>query len=342
MNRLLDGAMPGANLHRAHAVAPRKQLLASEGCNCPSVALDWNPAGRLLRAQRYAHDVLDDLNSWSVGWTDWNLLLDHEGGPNHLGNVCDAPLLANEDESDVIVQPYYYVLGHFSKFVPPGSQRLGVFDAGIGYYPPASGGRARKSYVQPGFVASLWHCEGSSRQQWTLTPQGQIRLVDALAGESRDPNVDSESEPLCLSETVGDQGGLTLVACSSVNASLWVEVDDTPVGLELSNPRLKGKCLVVADDAEFDGAQLRVGACGTPLAKWQLNGAGELRTALDGRCVTAGWPFFQATAFRTPADETVVVVLNEGDDDVAFTIDEGFGQQLSTSIAAHAIQTYIF
>ena len=229
-----------------------------------------------------------------------------------------------------------------AQFVPPGSQRLGVFDAGIGYYPPASGGRARKSYVQPGFVASLWHCEGSSRQQWTLTPQGQIRLVDALAGESRDPNVDSESEPLCLSETVGDQGGLTLVACSSVNASLWVEVDDTPVGLELSNPRLKGKCLVVADDAEFDGAQLRVGACGTPLAKWQLNGAGELRTALDGRCVTAGWPFFQATAFRTPADETVVVVLNEGDDDVAFTIDEGFGQQLSTSIAAHAIQTYIF
>ena len=96
MNRLLDGAMPGANLHRAHRLAPRKMLLPSEGCNCPSVALGDNPNGRTLRAQRYAHDVLDDLNAYAVGWTDWNLLLDHTGGPNHLGNVCDAPIVVNE------------------------------------------------------------------------------------------------------------------------------------------------------------------------------------------------------------------------------------------------------
>ena len=129
-----------------------------------------------------------------------------------------------------------------------------------------------------------------------------------------------------------------------VNASLWVERATTrAVGLELSNPRLKGKCLVVADDAEFDGAQLRVGACGTPLAKWQLNGAGELRTALAaGASRRAGRSSRRPRSARPPASETVVVVLNEGDDDVAFTIDEGFGQQLSTSIAAHAIQTYIF
>ena len=183
MNRLLDGAMPGANLHRAHAVAPRKQLLASEGCNCPSVALDWNPAGRLLRAQRYAHDVLDDLNSWSVGWTDWNLLLDHEGGPNHLGNVCDAPLLANEDESDVIVQPYYYVLGHFSK--------VGEFRA-LSRAPSRAQGFARP-------LASLWHSCATTSALAAGPGSSRAQRVPRL--------VDSESSTRASTTAPGGQGG---------------------------------------------------------------------------------------------------------------------------------------
>ena len=39
-----------------------------------------------------------------LGWIDWNLLVDFEGGPNHLGNLCDAPLVANENFTDVHVQ----------------------------------------------------------------------------------------------------------------------------------------------------------------------------------------------------------------------------------------------
>ena len=53
---------------------------------------------------------------------DWNLLLSAEGGPNHLGNLCDAPLLATPDHGDVTVQPYLYAIGHFSKFFVPGTE----------------------------------------------------------------------------------------------------------------------------------------------------------------------------------------------------------------------------
>ena len=31
------------------------------------------------------HDIMFDLGSYAQGWIDWNLLVDHEGGPNHLG-----------------------------------------------------------------------------------------------------------------------------------------------------------------------------------------------------------------------------------------------------------------
>ena len=46
------------------------------------------------RAERYAHSILADLAAGSQGWVEWNLLLDSMGGPNHLGNLCDASLLA--------------------------------------------------------------------------------------------------------------------------------------------------------------------------------------------------------------------------------------------------------
>jgi hypothetical protein len=53
------------------------------------------------------------------GWTDWNIVLDMEGGPNHLGNFCDAPILADTRNGTLHFQPMYYYLGHFSRFLPP-------------------------------------------------------------------------------------------------------------------------------------------------------------------------------------------------------------------------------
>ena len=41
-----------------------------------------------------------------------------------VGNNCDAPILAFSDYSSIHIQPEYYYIGHFSKFVPPGSIRI--------------------------------------------------------------------------------------------------------------------------------------------------------------------------------------------------------------------------
>lgn len=57
---------------------------------------------------------------------DWNVLLDSNGGPNHLGNMCDAPLIADADLGVVYRHPQYFYLGHFSKFIPRGSRRIGL------------------------------------------------------------------------------------------------------------------------------------------------------------------------------------------------------------------------
>ena len=54
------------------------------------------------------------------------MLLDINGGPNHVGNFCDAPILVNTETKEVLFQSSFYYIGHFSRFVTPGSKRLGT------------------------------------------------------------------------------------------------------------------------------------------------------------------------------------------------------------------------
>jgi glucosylceramidase len=59
-----------------------------------------------------------------VGWTDWNILVDETGGPNHAGNFCFAPVIGNTKTGELIFTNAYYYIGHFSKFVHPGARRI--------------------------------------------------------------------------------------------------------------------------------------------------------------------------------------------------------------------------
>lgn len=66
------------------------------------------------------------MNHYVVGWIDWNLALNPEGGPNWVDNFVDAPILVYGDDDEFIKQPIFYAMGHFSIFIPRGSQRVRV------------------------------------------------------------------------------------------------------------------------------------------------------------------------------------------------------------------------
>jgi glucosylceramidase len=106
-------------LQRVHDAWPGKHLLFTEGCQ------EGGPhVGSWEVGERYARNVLNDLNRWTVGWIDWNLLLDERGGPNHVDNFCSAPVLADSGRGELMHQSAYWVLGHFSRFIQPGAQRV--------------------------------------------------------------------------------------------------------------------------------------------------------------------------------------------------------------------------
>ena len=68
--------------------------------------------------------MINDFNEGTCGWTDWNILLDQNGGPNHVGNFCFAPVHADLKTGEIIYTPSYYYIGHFSKFIKPGAKRV--------------------------------------------------------------------------------------------------------------------------------------------------------------------------------------------------------------------------
>lgn len=107
------------NLDKVHEAFPDKPLLFTEGCMEGGVKL-----GSWASAERYAHDILGDLEHWAVGWIDWNMTLDHTGGPNHVGNLCDAPIIADARTNTVHYQSSFWAMGHFSRFIKPGATRI--------------------------------------------------------------------------------------------------------------------------------------------------------------------------------------------------------------------------
>lgn len=103
-----------------HDRFPDKKLIFTEGCHEGGVQL-----GSWKSGERYAHDIMGNLNNWMSGWTDWNIVLDEQGGPNHVGNYCDAPIIADTTTDTLTFQSSYYYIGHFSKYIRPGAVRIG-------------------------------------------------------------------------------------------------------------------------------------------------------------------------------------------------------------------------
>ena len=101
---------------------PDTHLLLMRPAITPSIGLLLtNGSG-----ENYGENMINDFNQGSVAWTDWNILLDEIGGPNHVKNYCFAPIHAKTEENSLHLMNSYYYIGHFSKFIRPGAKRISV------------------------------------------------------------------------------------------------------------------------------------------------------------------------------------------------------------------------
>jgi len=115
------------NLALAHSIAPSKFLLGTAVSNGMFSLDNWE------YGESFAYDIIGDLNNWAAGWVHWNTLLDLQGGPNHMGRHGSATFHADIAAQKLLVQPMYWYIGQFSRYITPGSTVLNsiVYDDAV-------------------------------------------------------------------------------------------------------------------------------------------------------------------------------------------------------------------
>ncbi len=109
------------NVKRVQEAYPQTHLLFTEACNYP---FDFGKINDWQWGELYGKSMINDFNNGAEGWTDWNVLLDEKGGPNHVQNFCFAPVQADTKTGELYYLNAYYYIGHFSKFIRPGAKRI--------------------------------------------------------------------------------------------------------------------------------------------------------------------------------------------------------------------------
>lgn len=158
------------NVKLTYEAFPDKHLIFTEGCK---EAFDMNKVNDWKLGELYGRQMINDFNNGTAGWTDWNILLDETGGPNHVKNLCFAPLHADTKTGRLIYTNSFYYIGHFSKFIRPGAKRV--------VSSPSRSALLSTAFVNPdGKTAVVVMNGGDKEVKYFLWVDGQAAEVNSL------------------------------------------------------------------------------------------------------------------------------------------------------------------
>ncbi|CAG2165024.1 unnamed protein product [Oppiella nova] len=123
-----NGANWGDVLEKVHQRHPDQFVISSECCQEFKILKAGTPVrlGVWDNSESYTRDIMINLEHWTRGWVEWNLVLDMYGQPNWAHFSSEAPILVNSTGKEYYKDPKFYILGHFSKFLAPDSVRVSV------------------------------------------------------------------------------------------------------------------------------------------------------------------------------------------------------------------------
>lgn len=109
---------------------PEKELFLSEFC---INIKEKNNYKRQL--EKYGHEYLNDLRFGSSALIEWNLVLNEEGGPNHVQNFCLAPVIYDRVEKTIEKNMCFSLLFHIAKSLRPNTRIVASssYDSSLDY-----------------------------------------------------------------------------------------------------------------------------------------------------------------------------------------------------------------
>jgi glucosylceramidase len=100
---------------------PDLKLVFSEGCVEYS---RFEPSDSAANAAMYAHDIIGNIAGGMNAFIDWNMLLDAEGGPNHVSNFCAAAMMVDGTTGELAVSSIYDVMAEVGRTFDVGARRV--------------------------------------------------------------------------------------------------------------------------------------------------------------------------------------------------------------------------
>ncbi len=158
------------NVKLVNQAYPKTNLIFTEGCK---EKFDINRINDWSLGELYGTNMINDFNNGITGWTDWNILLDETGGPNHVKNLCFAPVHANTKTGELMFTNEYYYIGHISKFVRPGAKRIACT--------PSRSALSATAFINTdGKVAVIVMNKTDQKVNYSLWIKGQAAEVESL------------------------------------------------------------------------------------------------------------------------------------------------------------------
>uniref|UniRef100_A0A914DQN0 Glucosylceramidase n=1 Tax=Acrobeloides nanus TaxID=290746 RepID=A0A914DQN0_9BILA len=101
-----DGNTLPSLLTKIHEKFPDKFLLYTEACILsPPVLGSWADGDSYMRY------IINILNNWVIGFVDWNMALNPQGGPSWMGNSFGSPIIVSNTVDDKFIVPDSVIVG---------------------------------------------------------------------------------------------------------------------------------------------------------------------------------------------------------------------------------------
>ncbi|WP_328667989.1 ricin-type beta-trefoil lectin domain protein [Streptomyces sp. NBC_00322] len=237
-------------------------------------------------------NIVDYTRNWAKSVTKWSLAVDQNRGPHNGGcGVCDGLITVHNGDSrhgqvDYMIE--YYTMGHLTKFVRPGAQRIAS---------TASSAVPNVAWRNPdGSKALIAYNDSSSAQSLTVNWGGQ-HATYSLPGKTsatftwsgtQSGGTDTTGSLVglagkCLDVAGGagaDGTAVQLWDCNGTAAQRWTVRSDGTV-------QALGKCLDVTGGSTADGAKVQLYGCnGSGAQQWRRQAStGDLVNAPADKCL---------------------------------------------------------
>ncbi|MFD7882459.1 ricin-type beta-trefoil lectin domain protein [Streptomyces bauhiniae] len=237
-------------------------------------------------------DIINYTRNWAKSVTKWSLAVDQNMGPHNGGcGTCTGLITVHNGDGrsgsvDYTVE--YYDMGHLTKFVRPGAQRIASTASSavpnVAWRNP-DGSKALIAYNGAGSAKQMTINWGSQHATYTLPARTSATFTWA-GGQSGDSSRTGAFAGLagkCLDVAGGSSANGTAVQlydCNGSTAQQWTVAADGSV-------KALGKCLDVVSASTANGAKVQLYDCnGTGAQRWSYNAAtGDVVNTAADKCL---------------------------------------------------------